>query len=111
MPLIYYQARPNPLIFSGAKNGRTVDPALASSDLHLTTVGGQTGRGHGAGGGHLVGGGHLTSGHRGLGHGGHSPASFLQEELSMITGWGFGMLLFRMYLLKSGTAGHSVFNM
>jgi hypothetical protein len=29
----------------------------------------------------------------------------------MITGWGFGMLLFRMYLLKSGTAGHSVFNM
>jgi hypothetical protein len=28
----------------------------------------------------------------------------------MMTGCGFGMLLFKTYLLKSGTGGHSVFN-
>jgi hypothetical protein len=97
-------------MFRGAKKGRTVDPCVDSSDLHLTTVGGHTGRGQGAGGGHLVGAGHFTSGHRGLGQGGHSPASFIQELLSTITGWGLGMLLFKTYLLKSGTGGHSVFN-
>jgi len=85
-------------MLSGAKKGRTVDPTLDSSDLHLTTVGGQTGLGQGAGGSHLVGGGHFTSGHLGLGQGGHSPPSppfFIQDELSMITGWGLGMLLLR----------------
>jgi hypothetical protein len=96
-------------MFRGAKNGRTVDP-VCSSDLHLTTVGGQTGRGQGAGGGHLVGAGHFTSGQRGLGQGGHSPASFIQELLSTMTGWGLGILLFRTYLLRSGTGGHSVFS-
>ena len=93
----------------GAKNGRTVG-WLASSDLHFTTVGGHTGLGQGAGGGHLVGAGQFTTGHLGLGQGGHSPASFLQELLSIITGWGLGILLFRTYLDKSGTGGHSVFN-
>ena len=97
-------------MFNGAKNGRTIG-CDASSDLHLTTVGGHTGRGQGAGGAHLTGGGHLTSGQRARGQGGHSPASFLQDELSMITGWGLGMLLFNTYLLRSGTGGHSVFNM
>jgi hypothetical protein len=93
----------------GAKNGRTVDWVL-SSDLHLTTVGGHTGRGQGAGGAHFTGAGQFTTGHLGLGQGGHSPESFLQELLSMITGWGLGILLFKTYLLKSGTGGHSVFN-
>ena len=105
-----YQAIPKALILSGAKNGRTVEPAVDSSDLHLTTVGGQTGRGQGAGGSHFVGGGHFTSGHRGRGHGGHSPASFLQELLSIMIGWGLGILLLRTYLLRSGTGGHSVFS-
>lgn len=102
-------AAPNVCVFRGARNGRTVG-MVASSLLHLTTVGGQTGRGQGAGGGHFVGAGQRTSGHRGLGQGGHSPASFLQDELSMITGWGFGMLLLSTYLLRSGTGGHSVFS-
>jgi len=73
--------------------------------------GGQTGRGHGAGGGHFGAGGHITSGQRGLGHGGHSPHSFLQELLSMIIGCCFGILLFKTYLLRSAEGGHSVFNM
>ena len=42
-----------------------------------------------------MGGGHFTSGQRGRGHAGHSPQSFLQAELSMITGSGFGMELLR----------------
>jgi hypothetical protein len=105
-----FYAIPKPPKLRGAKNGRTVDPALDSSDLHLTTVGGQTARGQGAGGGHFVGAGHCTLGQRGLGHGGHSPASALHLELSMITGWGLGILLFKTYLLRSGTGGHSVFN-
>ena len=104
----YYIPIPNACIFSGAKNGRTV--CAASSDLHLTTVGGHTGLGQGAGGEHFVGGGHLTSGQRGLGQGGHSPASFLHILLSMMTGCGLGMLLFSTYLLRSGTGGHSVFS-
>jgi hypothetical protein len=58
-----------------------------------------------------VGGGHLTSGQRARGQGGHSPASLLHEELSMITGCCLGILLFNTYLLRSGTGGHSVFNM
>ena len=99
---------PNACIFSGAKKGRTI--CCCSSDLHLTTVGGHTGLGQGAGGEHFVGGGHLTSGQRGLGHGGHSPALYLHILLSMMTGCGFGMLLFSTYLLRSGTGGHSVFS-
>jgi hypothetical protein len=102
-------ATPKAPIFSGAKNGRTVG-CIASSDLHFTTVGGHTGLGHGAGGAHFVGSGHFTIGQRGRGHGGHSPESPLHLLLSMITGWGLGILLFRTYLLKSGTGGHSVFN-
>ena len=66
----------------------------ASSDLHLTTVGGHTGRGQGAGGGHLVGSGHMTSGHLGRGQGGHSPEGFLHLLQSKITGWGLGTELF-----------------
>jgi len=73
----------------------------------LTVVGGQTGRGHGAGGGHFVGAGHWTSGQRARGQGGHSPTCFEHALLSMITGCGFGILLFNTYLLKSGTGGHS----
>jgi len=57
---------------NGAKKGLTVE-TFVSSALHFTTVGGHTWRGHGAGAGQLVGGGHLTSGHLGLGQGGHSP--------------------------------------
>jgi len=75
-------------MFKGAKNGRTVD-CVDSSDLHFTTVGGQTGRGQGAGGGHFTGAGHFTVGHLGRGQGGHSPALSppdLQELLSTITG-------------------------
>jgi len=50
-------------------------------------------------------------GQRGRGQGGHSPPSLLRHaELSMITGCCFGILLFKTYLLKSGTGGHSVFN-
>ena len=100
---------PNPDMLRGAKNGRTV-VSTASSDLHFTTVGGQTGRGQGAGVGHLVGSGHFTIGQRGRGHGGHSPTSPLHLLLSMITGCGLGILLFNTYLLKSGTGGHSVFS-
>ena len=96
-------------MFSGARNGRTVG-CVVSSDLHFTTVGGQTALGHGAGVGHFVGGGHFTTGHLGRGHGGHSPESPLHLLLSIITGWGLGILLLRTYLLKSGTGGHSVFN-
>ena len=81
-----------------------------SSALHFTVVGGQTARGQGAGGGQLTGAGHFTSGQRARGQGGHSPASLRQAVLSMITGCCFGMLLFNTYLLKSGTGGHSVFN-
>lgn len=97
-------------IFKGAKKGRTV-LIDSSSALHLTFVGGHTGRGQGAGGGHCVGGGHFTSGQRGRGQGGQIPASFLHAELSIMTGCCFGILLFNTYLLKSGTGGHSVFNM
>jgi hypothetical protein len=97
-------------MFSGAKNGRTVG-CTDSSDLHFTTVGGHTALGHGAGVGHLVGGGHFTTGHLGRGQGGHSPVSPLHLLLSIIIGSGLGILLFRTYLLKSGTGGHSVFNM
>ena len=67
--------------------------------------------GHGAGAGHETCGGQFTVGQRGRGHGGHSPASFLHAELSIITGCCFGMLDFNTYLLRSGTGGHSVFNM
>ncbi len=100
---------PNGPILKGAKKGRTV-LIDSSSALHLTFVGGQTGRGQGAGCGQTVCGGHFTSGQRGRGHGGHNPASFLQELLSIITGCCLGILLFNTYLLKSGTGGHSVFN-
>jgi hypothetical protein len=93
-------------MFRGARKGRTV-LTLLSSALHFTVWGGQTGRGQGAGGGQTVGAGHFTSGQRG---GGHSPASFLQAELSMITGCCLGMLLLSTYLLRSGTGGHSVFS-
>ena len=101
---------PNDCILRGARKGRTVG-CVDSSDLHLTTVGGHTGLGQGAGGGHFVGAGHFTTGQRGRGHGGHSPDSVLHLLLSIITGWGFGILLFNIYLLKSGTGGHSVFSM
>lgn len=96
-------------MLKGAKKGRTV-LIDSSSALHLTLVGGQIGRGQGAGVGHTVCGGHFTSGQRGLGQGGQIPASFLQDVLSIITGCCFGILLFNTYLLKSGTGGHSVFN-
>jgi hypothetical protein len=81
-----------------------------SSARHLTTWGGQTGRGQGAGGAHFVGGGHFTSGQRGRGQGGHSPPSLRQALLSTIMGWGFGTELFKIYLDKSGVGGHSVFS-
>jgi hypothetical protein len=93
----------------GAKKGRTVEE-VDSSALHFTVVGGQTGRGQGAGGGQTVGAGHLTSGQRGRGQGGQTPASFLQALLSMITGCCLGMLDLSTYLLRSGTGGHSVFS-
>ncbi len=76
---------PKPPILRGARNGRTVG-CVDSSDLHLTTVGGQTGLGQGAGGAHLVGGGHFTTGQRGRGQGGHSPDSVLHLLLSIMTG-------------------------
>ena len=98
------------VILSGAKYGRTVD-GVDSFALHVTVCGGHTGRGHGAAGGHDCWGGHVTVGQRGRGHGGHSPASFLQLLLSMITGCCLGMLDFRTYLLRSGTGGHSVLSM
>jgi hypothetical protein len=88
--------------------GLTVLSEGANSDLHFTVCWGQTGRGQGAGAGHTVGAGHLTSGQRGRGQGGHSPASFLQALLSMITGCCLGIELFNTYLLKSGVGGHSV---
>jgi hypothetical protein len=76
----------------------------------LTAVGGHTLRGQGAHGAHLVGSGHLISGQRARGQGGHSPFGLEHLEQSRITGCCFGMLDFKTYLLKSGTGGHSVFN-
>ena len=93
----------------GAKNGRTVG-WLASSDLHFTTVGGHTGLGQGAGGGHLVGAGQFTTGHLGLGQGGHSPILQGLEQPAM-QGGHLGTDDFRTYLDISGRGGHSVFNM
>jgi len=57
-----------------------------------------------------VGGGHFTSGHLGLGHGGHGPQSLRQALLSIITGSCLGILDLRIYCDKSGVGGHSVFN-
>ena len=57
-----------------------------------------------------MGAGHLTIGHLGRGQGGHSPESVLHLLLSIMTGGGLGILLFKIYLLKSGPGGHSVFN-
>ena len=102
---------PKGVIFKGARNGRTVSPPAEGSALHFTVVVGHTGRGQGAGAGHEGTAGQVTVGQRGRGQGGHSPASFLQAELSIITGCCFGMLLFNTYLLKSATGGHSVFSM
>lgn len=53
----------------------------------------------------------MTSGHRGRGHGGQSPDGFLHLLQSNMTGCGFGIEDRNTYLLKSGTGGHSVFNM
>jgi hypothetical protein len=100
---------PKPVTERGAKYGRTCCMG-ASSALHFTTVGGQTCLGQGAGGGHFVGSGHFTSGHLGLGQGGHSPLGLLHLLQSRITGCGLGIELFNTYWLKSGTGGHSVFN-
>jgi len=100
---------PNPLILSGAKYGRTVESDVGIV-LHCTEEVGHTGLGHAAGAGHTVGGAHFTSGHLALGQGGHSPASFMHELLSMITGCCLGILDLSTYLLKSGVGGHSVFN-
>jgi len=97
-------------MFRGARYGRTVlSPELVS--VHLTCVGGHTWRGQGAGAGHTVGAGHLTSGQRARGQGGHSPASFVHAELSIITGCCRGILLFSTYLLRSGTGGQVVLSM
>ena len=82
---IFSYAIPKAPIGSGAKNGRTVE-CVDSSDLHFTTVGGHTGLGQGAGDGHFTGAGQFTTGHLGLGQGGHSPASLLHLLLSIITG-------------------------
>lgn len=106
-----YIPPPNVLMLSGSKNGRTVPVSPPGSALHLTVVVGHTGLGQGAGAGQAGAGGHVTVGQRGRGQGGHSPASFLHAELSIITGCCLGMLDFRTYLLKSATGGHSVFNM
>lgn len=100
---------PNVCMSNGAKKGRTVSPPTGCV-LHLTVVVGQTGRGHGAGAGHEGAAGQVTVGQRGRGQGGHSPASFLHAELSMMTGCCLGMLDLRTYLLKSATGGHSVFS-
>jgi len=94
----------------GARYGRTVESAVGIV-LHCTDDVGHTGLGQGAGAGHTLWAGHFTSGQRARGHGGHSPASFVHELLSMITGFCLGMLDFSTYLLRSGVGGHSVFNM
>ena len=96
-------------MLKGARYGRTVESALGIV-LHCTDDVGHTGLGQGAGAGQTVWAGHLTSGHRVRGQGGHSPASFVQELLSMITGFCLGILDLRTYLLKSGVGGHSVFS-
>jgi len=97
-------------MLNGDKNGRTT-LLLASSALHFTTLGLQTALGQGAGIGHATGLGQITGAHLGRGQGGHSPESFLQLLLSMMTGWGLGIEDLKTYLLKSGTGGHSLFIM
>lgn len=82
-----------------------------SSALHFTTGLGHGVRAHGGHAGHTVGGGHFTSGQRGRGHGGQSPQSFPQEELSTIIGSGVGIELLRTYCERSGTGGHCVLSM
>ena len=93
----------------GARKGLTVE-GVASSALHFTTAGGQVWRGHGAHGGHLEGSGHFTSGQRARGQGGHSPFGLLHLLQSKITGICLGMDDLRTYWERSGTGGHSVFN-
>ena len=101
---------PNDAIFSGATKGRTGVEG-DSSALHLTVVCGHVCLGHEGHAGHTVGGGHFVSGHRGLGHGGQSPHSrLLHDDVSTITGSGVGTELLSTYCERSGTGGHSVFN-
>jgi len=78
--------------------------------VHFILVGGHSERGQGAQGGHTVGSGHFTSGQRGRGHGGHSPEGLEHLEQSKMTGCCLGIDDLRTYLLRSGTGGHSVFN-
>ena len=59
--------------------------------------------------GHALGSGHLTIGHRGRGHGGHSPILHGLEHVLM-QGGHWGTLDLRTYLDMSGNGGHSVFS-
>ena len=78
--------------------------------LHFTSGSGQgehTAEGHA---GHAFGSGHCTTGHLGLGHGGHSPILQGFEQVDM-QGGQLGMDVLSTYFDMSGIAGHSVFNM
>ncbi len=59
---------------------------------------------------HAFGSGHVTTGHRGRGHGGHSPILQGLEHVDM-QGGHFGIVDLRTYLDMSGSGGHSVFSM
>jgi len=86
------------------------EPASAKDVLQLTCGSGQRGGSTVGHGWHGFGSGHLTTGHLGLGQGGHSPIlhGLLQEAMQ---GGHFGTDDLRTYLDISGYGGHSVFNM
>ena len=91
-----------------ASIGRTGVPGSYAA-LHLIF-----GSGHGAHctaghAGQALGSGHFTTGHRGLGQGGHSPILQGFEQVEMHGGH-LGTEDFSTYLDISGCGGHSVFN-
>ena len=77
--------------------------------LHLISGSGQGAHIAAGQAGHCFGSGHCTTGHLGLGQGGHSPILQGFEHVEM-QGGQLGTEAFSTYLDISGSAGHSVFS-
>lgn len=78
--------------------------------LHLISGSGQGSHVDLGQAGQAFGSGHFTTGHRGLGHAGHSPILHGFEQVE-IQGGQLGIDVLSTYFAISGTDGHSVFNM